>query len=60
MIKGEPIATLYATSEAMLAEPAALLQEAITVAKTPPEPVPLIGKVFTRENAEAHLRNAVR
>jgi pyrimidine-nucleoside phosphorylase len=58
--KGQPIATLYATSEEMLAEPLALLTSAITLSKTPPHGVPLVGRIFTRENAEAHLRNAVR
>jgi pyrimidine-nucleoside phosphorylase len=57
---GQPIATIYATSEAKLAEPIALLQEAIAISKTPPNPVPLVGKTLTREKAEAHLRNAVR
>jgi pyrimidine-nucleoside phosphorylase len=58
--KGQPIATLYATSPALLAEPIALLKEAVTFAKTPPHAVPLISRIFTRENAEAYLRNAVR
>jgi pyrimidine-nucleoside phosphorylase len=57
---GQPIATLYATTPAMLAEPIALLKEAITLSDTPPEPVALVSRIFTRENAEAHLRNAVR
>jgi len=57
---GQPIATLYATTPAMLAEPIALLKEAITLSHTPPEPVALVSRIFTRENAEAHLRNAVR
>lgn len=58
--KGQPIATIYATTEAMLPEPTALLQEAIDIANSPPSPVPLIGQTFTREKAEAHLRDAVR
>ena len=58
--KGQPIATLYATREQMLAEPIALLKEAITISKTPPPAVPLVGRIFTRENAEADLRDAVR
>jgi hypothetical protein len=44
----------------MLAEPLALLKSAITFSKTPPPAVPLVGRIFTRENAEAHLRDAVR
>jgi pyrimidine-nucleoside phosphorylase len=58
--QGQPIATLFATCHALLTEPIALLKEAITVSKTPPEHVPLIGRVFTRENAEIYLQNAVR
>jgi pyrimidine-nucleoside phosphorylase len=58
--KGQPIATLYATREEVLAEPLALLKSAITVSKTPPDAVPLVGRIFTRENAESHLRDAVR
>jgi pyrimidine-nucleoside phosphorylase len=58
--KGQPIATLYATREDMLAEPFALLKSAIALSATPPDPVPLVGRIFTRQNAEAHLLNAVR
>ena len=58
--KGQPIATLYATREDMLAEPFALLKSSIALSATPPDPVPLVGRIFTRQNAEAHLRNAVR
>jgi len=58
--KGQPIATLYATREDMLAEPFALLKSAIALSATPPDPVPLVGRIFTSQNAEAHLRNAVR
>jgi pyrimidine-nucleoside phosphorylase len=58
--KGQPLATLYATREDMLAEPLALLKSAITFSKTPQHGVPLVGRIFTRENAEAHLRDAVR
>ena len=58
--QGQPIATLYATRPALLAEPIALLREAITIAGTPPLDVPLVSRVFTRENAEEHLRNTIR
>jgi pyrimidine-nucleoside phosphorylase len=57
---GQPIATLYATTQAMLPEPIALLKEAIAISSSPQEPVRLISGIFTRENAEAHLRDAVR
>jgi len=58
--QGQPIATLFATSAGLLEEPSALLKEAIIVSDAPPEPVPLVGAVFTRENAENYLQNAVR
>jgi pyrimidine-nucleoside phosphorylase len=54
--EGQPIATLYATTDAMLAEPVELLKEAIAFSPAAPQPVPLVGRIFTRENAEAHLR----
>jgi pyrimidine-nucleoside phosphorylase len=57
---GQPIATLYATTEAMLDEPVELLSQAITIGPIAPEPVELIGRIFTRENAEAYLQNTVR
>jgi len=58
--KGQLIATIYSTTAAMLPEPVELLKEAITISATPPEPVPLVSRIFTREKAEAHLRDAVR
>jgi pyrimidine-nucleoside phosphorylase len=58
--QGQAIATLFATSSALLEEPIALLKEAITASEAPPEPVPLVGRVITRENAEDYLQNAVR
>jgi pyrimidine-nucleoside phosphorylase len=58
--KGQPIATIYATNADLLREPIALLKEAITISETPPPAVPLVGRIFTRENAESHLRDAVR
>jgi pyrimidine-nucleoside phosphorylase len=58
--KGRPIATLYATTQAMLQEPSELIREAITISANAPDHVPLVNRVFTLENAEAHLRNAVR
>jgi pyrimidine-nucleoside phosphorylase len=57
---GQPIATLYATTQAMMAEPIELLRQAIVIAKDAPEPAPLIARIFTRENAESHLRDNVR
>jgi len=58
--QGQPMATLFAASHAMLHEPIVLLKAAITISSSPPERVKLISGIFTRENAEAHLRNAVR
>jgi pyrimidine-nucleoside phosphorylase len=56
----QPIATLYATNAALLAEPVELLKQAITLSESPPQEVPLVSRVFTRETAEKHLRDAVR
>jgi pyrimidine-nucleoside phosphorylase len=58
--RGQPIAVIYATTKAMLREPSELLRGAITISTAPPEFVPLVTRIFTRENAEAYLRNAVR
>ena len=59
--KGQPFATLYATREAMLAEPVERIKRAITFTDAPSENgVPLVSHVFVRENAEAYLRDAVR
>ncbi|HUN83478.1 MAG TPA: thymidine phosphorylase [Terracidiphilus sp.] len=58
--KGEPLATLFATRQEMLAEPAQLLRKAITFSDAAPEAVPLVSRIFTREKAEAYLRDAVR
>jgi len=59
--KGQSLATVYATKPEMLAEPVAIIKRAVTISKTPTLAVaPLVGRVFTRENAEAHLSLAVR
>jgi pyrimidine-nucleoside phosphorylase len=55
--KGQPLATLYATAAELLAEPEEILQQAIHFSKTPPPEVPLVSRIFTRETAEAHLRD---
>ncbi len=57
---GQPFATLYATSEDMLAEPAELIRAAVTIQDAPPRPVPLVSRIFTREAADAYLKDAVR
>jgi pyrimidine-nucleoside phosphorylase len=56
--RGEPLATLYATSAAQLAEPVAILRRAIRVSCEPPEAVPLVRHIFTRAEAEAYLSEA--
>ncbi len=59
--KGQPFATLYATGAERLDEPVARIKKAITFSEEPPEEqVPLVSHIFTRENAEAYLRDAVR
>src|SRR5580658_6373063 len=40
--QGQPFATIYATNAEMLAEPVALLKQAIHFSKTPPPAVPLV------------------
>jgi pyrimidine-nucleoside phosphorylase len=56
--RSQPLATLYAASHAHLAEPAALVKGAITIAEEPPAAVPLVSRTFTREAAETHLESA--
>ncbi len=58
--KSQPFATIYATSKAMLDEPAELIRKAVTIAEAAPEPVPLVSDVITGEIAEERLRDAVR
>ncbi len=58
--KGQLFATIYATNAEMLAEPVAILKEAIHFSTTPPHAmVPLVSRIITRENAEDYLQNAV-
>ncbi len=58
--RGQPLATLYATGPELLAEPVAILKQAVRIAATPPEPVALVSRIFTRENAEKHLQDTVK
>jgi pyrimidine-nucleoside phosphorylase len=58
--KGDPIATLYATTPELLPEAIALLGESITISPNAPAAEPLVSEVLTREKAEAYLKNAVR
>lgn len=57
---GQPLATLYATTAGQLAEPRAILRQAITMSKTPPNAVALVSRIFTRDSAEKYLKNAIR
>jgi len=56
--KGKPLATVYATTPEMLREPIEILKQAIHFSQSAPAPVPLIGRVFTREVAEEYLKTA--
>jgi pyrimidine-nucleoside phosphorylase len=58
--RGQPLATLYASSPAQLAEPRAILRKAISLSKAPPHAVPLVSRIFTRDSAEKYLKNAIR
>jgi len=58
--RGQPFATLFATRPELLAEPVAILKRAIHFSKSPPNAVPLMSRVFTREEAEKYLQDAVR
>ncbi len=54
--KGQPFATLYATTPGLLAEPVELIRKAITFSEAPLEKkVPLVSHIFARENAEPYL-----
>jgi pyrimidine-nucleoside phosphorylase len=57
--KGQPLATVYATDDSLIAEPVEIMKQAIKFSKTPPEPVALVGRIFTRESAENFLRRTV-
>jgi pyrimidine-nucleoside phosphorylase len=50
---GEPLATLYATSDELLAEPADLYKQAISFSETPPENVPLVSRIFARRQVSS-------
>jgi len=58
--KDKPIATIYATHAGLLAESAELLKAAIAISADRPPAVPLVNRIFTRETAEAYLRDTVR
>lgn len=58
--KGQPFATLYASRPEMLAEPVAILKKTVHFSETAPGAVPLVGAVFTKENAETFLDSPKR
>ena len=59
--KGQPLATIYATNAGDAGRAGGDLERArFDSPKRRPTQCPLVGRVFTRENAENYLRNAVR
>lgn len=58
--KGQPLATFYATRKSMLAEPADLFRRAVRIEEEAPQPVPLISRIFTRDEAGKSLADKVR
>ncbi len=59
--KGQPIATLYATSLAQMDEALERLRAAIRISGEPlAAPPPLVSRIFDRESAEAFLANPVK
>ncbi|KAA6459836.1 thymidine phosphorylase [Acidobacteria bacterium AB60] len=60
VMRGEPLATLYATSGPQMEEAMARLKAAIRIAREAPQPVPLVAGVFDRESARAFLENPVK
>lgn len=55
--KGKPLATIFATTQEMLAEPISILKKSIQITDAAPQPVPLIGQTFTRPVAEGYLKS---
>jgi pyrimidine-nucleoside phosphorylase len=58
--RGQPLATLHATSSKLLEEPKEILRRAIHFSKDPPEAAALVSRIFTRESAEKFMQDAVR
>jgi len=59
--KGQPIATLFATTAAQMDEAEARLKAAIRISDEPVgAPPPLVSRIFDRESAEAYLANPVK
>ncbi len=53
--RGQPFATIYATRPEMLAEPVEIVRRAVSFSKSPPRAVPLVGRIFLRDEAEKYL-----
>ena len=58
--QGQPLATLYATRPGLFPEPEDLFRNAIRISQLQPKPVELVSRIWTRSQAEALLRDAVR
>ena len=58
--RGQLLATIYATRKAMLTEPAELFRKAVRIAEEPPQAAPLVSRIFTRDEAQKYLANAIR
>ena len=58
--RGQPFATLFATTAAQLAEPEIILKRAIRFAEAPPAASSLVRRIFARAEAEEYLVSAVR
>jgi pyrimidine-nucleoside phosphorylase len=56
--RGQPLATIYATKPEMLAEPVAILKQAIRFSKGLPHAVPMVSRIFTRDAAEKYLKSS--
>ena len=55
--RGQLLATIYSTKPEMLAEPVAILREAIHFSKNTPHAVELVSRIFTRDLAEKYLKD---
>jgi pyrimidine-nucleoside phosphorylase len=54
---GQPLLTLFSEDESLIAEAAAMVRAAITIADTPPAPVPLVHETITRDQIETEAGN---
>lgn len=57
---GQPLCTLFASNASLLAEPEALLREALVIAEEPRAVAPLIQEIITGENRKEFLESANR